>query len=114
MGTHRLPGGKSVIEGLSAIGRALGYHVVEEFPIQSSATAPEQPVDVAWFFDDAEQMYPLMVFEIETRAGNTIANNPLKVFAQDNRVFQKPLFFFHIIVEGDSEIPRINQLERQY
>jgi len=114
MGTHRLPGGKSVIEGLSAISRALGYHVVEEFPIQSSATAPEQPVDVAWFFDDAEQMYPLMVFEIETRAGNTIANNPLKVFAQDNRVFQKPLFFFHIIVEGDSEISRINQLERQY
>lgn len=114
MGNHRLLAGKGVIGGLSAIGRALRYHVEEEFPIRNSATAAGQPVDVAWFSDSAERVYPLMVFEVETQAGNTIANNPLKVFAQDNRVLEKPLFFFHIIVAGGTETARIEQLERQY
>ena len=72
-----------------------------------------QAVDVAWF-DDAAQPYPLMIFEVESRASNTIANNPLKVFAQDNRQFEKPLFFFQLLVSGGQSTPRVAQLERQY
>jgi hypothetical protein len=113
MGEHKLLEGAQLIEGLEALGRVLGYHVSKEFPVSDAAVGLAQAVDVAWFAD-AAQPYPLMIFEVESGSGNTIANNPLKVFAQDNRQFEKPLFYFHLLVSGGQRTPRVAQLERQY
>ena len=55
-----------------------------------------------------------MIFEVESFAGNTIANNPLKVFAQPSSRFEKPLFYFQIIVEGEANSSRVELLENQY
>jgi hypothetical protein len=113
MGQHTLPGGARLIQGIKDLGRVLGYHVSTEFPVPGEPGTATQAVDVAWF-DDEVQRYPLMIFEVESRATNTIANNPLKVFAQDTRQFEKPLFFFQVIVGGTQSTNRIAQLERQY
>ena len=70
-------------------------------------------VDVAWL-SDQNQRFPLMIFEVESSAGNTIASNPLKVFAQATTEFEKPLFYFQIVVRGKAETSRVDLLERQY
>ncbi len=111
MAEHRLPIGKRLIRGLTALGKALGYHVIGEFPVGSASVGPRMAVDVAWFADRT-QAYPLMIFEVESGSGNTIANNPLKVFAQDSRRFEKPLFYFQLIAEGGTATDRIQLLER--
>ena len=113
MVNHRLPKGTRLIRGIEALGRVLGYHVRKEFPVSEGGAGLPEAVDVAWF-EDPNRPYPLMIFEVESRASNTIASNPLKVFGQDNRRFEKPLFFFQLLAAGGQSTPRVAQLERQY
>lgn len=113
MSEHRISSGRLLIRGLTTLGRALGYHVELEFPVAVGDVGPAMAVDVAWF-GGPSQAYPLMIFEVESGAGNTIANNPLKVFAQDSRRFEKPLFYFQLIVQGGRATQRVQLLERQY
>jgi hypothetical protein len=113
MSEHSLPAGKRLIRGLSKLGEAMGYDVRPEFPVVGAASGHPMAVDVAWF-GDSTQPYPLMIFEVETRAGNTIANNPLKVFGQESKHFEKPLFFFQIILTGTGDANRVALLERQF
>lgn len=91
---------------------ALGYHVQSEFPVEK-ARRGGAAVDLAWFTEQ-EQVFPLFIFEVESRASNTMANNPLKVFAQKTRQFEKPLFFFQVIGSHSGESSRVGSLERQY
>ena len=113
MSEHTLPTGKRLIRGLSELGSAMGYNVRREFPVISNPSGSPLAVDVAWFGDES-QVYPLMIFEVETRGGNAIASNPLKVFAQDTKQFEKPLFYFQLVVHGASTSRRTELLERQY
>jgi hypothetical protein len=76
-------------------------------PVEQRAKAPA--VDVAWFAE-GEQKYPLMIFEVESTATNSMANNPTKVFGQPSAVFERPLFFFHIVVSSGTESTRIENL----
>ncbi len=41
-------------------------------------------------------------------------SNPLKVYAQESRRFEKPLFFFHVIAQGGQNSSRPRNLESQY
>jgi hypothetical protein len=66
-----------VIEGLCLLGEAIGYASDPEYPFTGSGGA----VDVAWL-RDGDDREPLFVFEVETTASSSAANNPLKVFAQ--------------------------------
>ncbi|QDV42485.1 hypothetical protein Enr13x_23330 [Stieleria neptunia] len=113
MAEHQLPLGRALIDGLIGLGRSMGYCVKREHPVLASEHGEASKVDVAWFSDDA-QRFPLMIFEVESRAGNTIASNPLKVFAQDVDQFEKPLFYFQVIAEGKAETSRIQLLKNQY
>src|SRR4051812_27441815 len=112
MSEHKLQPGKLVIEALSVLGRDLGYFVECEVPVLKRAHSPPL-VDVAWKKDET-QKFPLMIFEVESSAGNTIANNAMKVFSQSNQDFEKPLFFFHLVVRGGEETSRIDALRKQY
>lgn len=113
MAEHKLPKGKNLIQGLSELGIALDYHVVREFPVLAGSRGQDPAVDVAWFGEKG-QPFPLMIFEVESGAGNTIANNPLKVFAQDSAQFEKPLFYFQLIADGDASASRVDLLAKQY
>jgi hypothetical protein len=108
MSQHRLRNGKLIIDWVTSLGRALGYSVRAEMPVEDRPKAPA--VDVAWF-TEGEQKYPLMIFEIESKATNAMANNPAKVFGQPSGQFERPLFFFHIIVSSGRETSRIKHLE---
>lgn len=110
---HKLPQGKQLISALSELGGVLNYYVEPEFPVDRLQRGTAPAVDLAWF-KEKRQRFPLIIFEVESIASNTIANNPLKVFAQENRRFEKPLFFFHLVARGTSKSSRIANLERQY
>jgi hypothetical protein len=112
MSEHKLQQGKLVIKGLSDLGTALGYLVEFEQPVTKDAHTPPA-VDVTWKKDEWQD-FPLLIFEVESSAGNTIANNALKVYSQPNQDFEKPLFFFHLIVRSGPETSRIEALRRQY
>lgn len=43
-----------------------------------------------------------------------MTNNPLKVYAQENRSFEKPLFFFYVVAQGGGNSSRPRNLESQY
>jgi hypothetical protein len=107
MADHKLDEGKKVIAVMAELGVALGYSVRTEMPVEQRAKAPA--VDVAWFAE-GEQKYPLMIFEVESSATNSMANNPTKVFGQPSTVFERPLFFFHIVVSSGAESTRIENL----
>src|SRR5262245_32631519 len=107
MPTHRLPRGKGVIQAVAALGRALGYSVKTEHPIEPRAHAPA--VDVAWFRDDVNN-YPLMIFEIESSATNAMASNAAKVYGQDAERFERPLFFFHLVLKAGEQSSRLAAL----
>lgn len=72
-----------------------------------------QTIDICWFLDDFSD-YPIMIFEIESKAQNYIYNNVCKVFAKSNQEFLKPLFFFHIIVSGSDESEKKDDLEKLF
>lgn len=113
MSRHKLPLGKALIEGIFDIGQMLGYHVEKEYPVDSSVYGEEPAVDIAWF-SKKENTFPLFIFEVESKAGNAMTANPLKVYANENKKFEKPLFFFHLVAQGgiNSRYPR--DLESQY
>lgn len=100
-----------MISAVAALGEALGYAVEREYPVVSDQSNPPA-VDVAWFAEKG-QPYPLVIFEVESRASSGIANNALKVLGQDSSIFEKPLFFFHIVLSR-SNSSRIAALERVF
>ena len=113
MANHKLPAGKALIEGIIKFGQVLGYHVEEEFPVNEPTHRESPAVDVAWFSKKGYR-FPLFIFEVESKATNGMTNNPLKVYAQENRSFEKPLFFFHVVAQGGSHSSRPSNLEAQY
>jgi hypothetical protein len=110
MSGHRLEEGGRLIEAIRDLGRALGYAAVTEYPIDPSKASP-QALDVVWMHDE-DQSYPLMIFEVESRATNAAANNPLKIYSK--RHFEKPLFFFHLFVEAGRHTSRLDDLREEY
>ncbi len=112
MPEHTLEKGKQVIEGLTSLGQALDYFVRLEMPVKREQFNPSA-VDVAWL-SEKDQEFPLMIFEVESSATNTIANNAVKVLGQPNQEFEKPLFFFHIIVRGGQHSSHIEPLRTQF
>jgi hypothetical protein len=112
MSEHKLQPGRTLIDGLLRLGEGLGYYVKPESPVQKGGKNPPA-VDVAWMADETQE-FPLMIFEVETSAGNSIANNPLKVFGQLTDQFEKPLFFFHVIINSGAETARIATLRNTY
>lgn len=113
MSLHKLPEGQRFIRALTQLGEVLGYHVEKEFPVRPPQASSPPAVDVAWF-SDTNQKFPLMIFEIESAATNTMANNAMKVLAQSTDAFEKPLFFFHLILANDPKSYRIDDLRSQY
>ncbi len=110
MAKHSLPAGTDLIAALKALGQALGYRSETEFPIERRKVNP-QAIDVAWLRDE-EQQFPLMVFEVESTASNSAANNALKLYSK--RAFEKPLFFFHVFIEAGRETSRLDDLREEY
>ncbi|MFT6908736.1 MAG: hypothetical protein ACJAS1_005440 [Oleiphilaceae bacterium] len=113
MADHKLPAGKQLIQGIAQLGSVLGYHVEKEFPVDESTYGEPPAVDVAWFAQKGNR-FPLFIFEVESKATNGMTNNPLKVYAQENRSFEKPLFFFHVVAHGGGNSSRPRNLELQY
>jgi hypothetical protein len=113
MADHKLPAGKQLIQGIAQLGSVLGYHVEKEFPVDESTYGEPPAVDVAWFAQKGNR-FPLFIFEVESKATNGMTNNPLKVYAQENRSFEKPLFFFHVVAQGGGNSSRPRNLESQY
>lgn len=109
MSEHSLPKGKAAIEALAQLGEALGYEIELERPVEEDRPNPPA-VDVAWLAEPG-QRYPLMIFEVESRETNAAANNPVKVFGQSSREFEKPLFFFHVFVQTGAASTRADRLE---
>jgi len=112
MTKHRLSKGVGIIDALASLGEALDYAVEREMPVERNRHH-SAAVDVAWLFEKG-QSFPLMIFEVESRITNAIANNPVKVFGQPNARFEKPLFFFHILVTGTYNTSRVQNLERLF
>jgi hypothetical protein len=105
MAKHTLPEGKKWIENLLSLGSALGYEVDDEYDVFSRPDR-EGPADVVWLGSDADGV-PLFIFEVETRASAQVEHNAGKVFSQETSEFEKPLFHFHLIVEGGKENSRV-------
>lgn len=113
MSEHKLSLGQSLIDGIFELGQMLGYFVEKEFPVDLPTYGEAPAVDVAWFSKKGNR-FPLFIFEVESRATNGMTNNPLKVYAQENREFEKPLFFFHLVAQGGSNSSRPRNLESLY
>ncbi len=112
MPEHVLEDGIRLIKGLRALGEALGYHVIPEMPVKQEQSNPPA-VDVAWL-SEAGQIYPLMIFEVESRVTNAVTSNAAKVFGQTNQEFEKPLFFFHAFIKGGQNTSRLEPLLRLF
>jgi hypothetical protein len=110
---HRLLPGRRLIAALERLGRILDYHVQLEHPLPTEHSRESPAIDVAWF-GSQDDPFPLMLFEVESGASNAMASNAMKVLSQDSSVFEKPLFFFHIVVAGGSQSTRPQMLERQF
>jgi hypothetical protein len=107
---HRLPAGQVVIDGLVKLASAFGYSAEREFPVGPHTTGPE--VDVAWFAA-GDHRVPLMIFEVESSASASMANNAMKVFSKDVDDFVKPLFF-HVLLAGGPDNDRITALKKTW
>jgi hypothetical protein len=92
---HVLSAGRRVIDSLEMLGQALGYVVTLEWQLPQSTAA----VDVAWLRQPTDSA-PLFVFEIESRPGEGLASNAMKVLGRDAVGGAKPLHLFHIVVRG--------------
>jgi hypothetical protein len=112
MPIHSLLPGRTLIDALAKLGDALGYVVEQELPVEQGRANPPA-VDVAWLGEKG-QVYPLMIFEVESRVTNAAANNAVKVFGQPNERFERPLFFFHVFISGGADTSRIETLRRSY
>lgn len=113
MPEHKLESGKSLIKGIVDLGEVLGYHVDQEFPVEPDKKGNKSTIDVAWFSKQGH-LYPLFIFEVESSATGGMAYNPLKVYAKKNQVFEKPLFYFHVLLKGGLHSSKIDDLESQY
>ena len=113
MSEHTLPEGISVIQHILLTGEILEYRVQSEFPVSTKSTGTNTAVDVAWFKEDS-QRYPLFIFEIESQPTNSLVYNPLKVFSKPTASFEKPLFFFHLILTKGFNSERINDLKQHF
>lgn len=111
MAEHKLAPGRNLISALSTLGEALGYHVAREHPVEVGRRNPPA-VDIAWFAEPG-QAYPLVIFEVESRATSSISNNATKIFGQPSSRFEKPLFFFHIVLRS-ADTSRLDALERLF
>jgi len=107
MSEHKMQPGKEFIWAIEVIGQILGYHCTTEFPIGSNSNSA---VDVAWLKDKG-QKFPLFIFEVESTSTNSMAGNPAKVYGKQTFQFQKPLFFFHIVLTGGSTSDRVKDLQ---
>jgi hypothetical protein len=112
MPRHTLPAGNGLIDGLVALGEALGYIAERELPVARNRRNPPA-VDVAWL-SERGQDYRLMIFEVESRLSNAAANNAVKVFGQPNERFERPLFFFHIFLAGGQDSSRVDTLRPSF
>lgn len=112
MPEHKLKKGIDFINGIKDLGKLLGYHVELETPV-----TPEKDnspaVDIAWYKEE-NQKFPLFIFEIESSASNGMTYNPLKVFSKKNEQFEKPLFFFQIVLKGGQDSSRVEDLKNQF
>jgi hypothetical protein len=109
MAVHKLAAGLQILEGLEYLAEALGYTSVREHTVLGTGAA----VDLAWFAA-GDQRVPLMIFEVESTASSSMANNAMKVFSQDVDDFVKPLFFFHVLLGGGPDNDRITGLRRTW
>lgn len=112
MPEHKLKVGIDFIDGISQLGLILGYFVEIEKPIDSTKLI-STAVDVAWF-NGEKQKFPLFIFEIESSPTNSMTYNPMKVFSKKNETFEKPLFFFQIVLKGGQESSRIDDLVQEF
>lgn len=112
MAEHKLSEGKKWIARLVDLGAALGYVSEREYDVISRDDR-DGPVDVAWF-RSAEDRFPLFIFEVESVASGQMGHNAGKVFTQDTRLFEKPLFLFHLIVTGTKLSARVDVVEAAY
>lgn len=109
MSVHKLPAGLRILEGLECLAEALGYTSAREHTVLGTGAA----VDLAWFAA-GDQRVPLMIFEVESTASASMANNAMKVFSQDVDHFVKPLFFFHVLLGGGPDNERIAGLRQTW
>ncbi len=112
MAEHSLPDGRRWIENLMRLGEALQYRVKDEHNVAPDDEEPA-PVDVAWLRSDSDR-FPLFIFEIESRPSGQMTYNAAKVFSQDTDLFEKPLFHFHIVVQGGSRSGRLKAAKRSF
>jgi|GEM_PF-2691944 len=112
MPKHSKLEGVTLIAKFVALGQLMEYHVREEWLLEpNGSTSPA--VDIAWF-KDAEQTFPLFIFEIESAMTNSMTYNPMKVFTKPNEQLEKPLFFFQIVLSGGNNSTRVRDLKAQY
>ncbi|MFC6334251.1 hypothetical protein ACFP56_16605 [Paenibacillus septentrionalis] len=112
MGKHTLSKGKTILTILKELGEALDYHVEKEFPVKKGVN--KQAIDIAWFIDDKDITYPIMIFEVESYSANGSSANPMKIYSKPNYEFEKPMFFFHVFVDSGNDSAVINDLEHHY
>jgi hypothetical protein len=112
MAEHKLATGKAWIAALVALGEALRYHVELEYDVFKREDR-EGPVDVAWFRSKRDR-FPLFIFEVETIASAQLGHNAGKVFSQETKDFEKPLFHFHLVVEGAKNNAKVDVAEANY
>lgn len=108
MGEHSTTTSLNLINFLTRLGDGLFYHTATEYPMNEKVFGG-QAIDIAWFNEQGDK-FPLFIFEIESASNNSIANNPTKVFGKDSGIFEKPLFFFHIIISGAKNSEKYNDL----
>lgn len=113
MSFHKLERGQYYIEWIKALGKILEYHVQLELPVEHENLDRSPAVDIAWFKEKG-QRFPLFIFEVESAATNAMAYNPLKVFSKRNEKFEKPLFFFQVIVNRGQSSSRVKDLREQF
>jgi hypothetical protein len=109
MARHKLRRGIQVIDDLKKLAESLEYDCEDEYIVGRTGAA----VDLAWF-GAGDQRVPLMIFEIESRASSSMANNALKIFSQDVEDFVKPLFFFHLLLGGGRDNERIAAMRKTW
>ncbi len=108
MGKHSTEISLKLFDFLIDLGKGLQYHSDTEYPMSDNSFG-SQAIDIAWF-NEKENKFPLFIFEIESSSNNSIANNPTKIYGKDSKVFEKPLFFFHIIIDGAENSEKYNDL----
>jgi hypothetical protein len=108
MGEHTTKVSLNLFNFLLELGKTLNYHTDKEFPMSDNSFG-SQAIDVVWL-NEQENKFPLFIFEIESTSNNSIANNPTKIFGKDSKVFEKPLFFFHVIIDGAENSEKYNDL----